>query len=216
MPLNMKNLLAAVIEVKSKSKERNFSQSIDLAINLQNIDMKKPEGRIQERIELPNPVGKDRKVCVIASGEMALKAKRAGASLVIERSGLETLVGDKKKQKDLAKNCDLFIAEAPLMPLVGRSLGATLGPRGKMPTPVPPNANIKEQIVRHQKIVLVRMRGQPILQCRIGSEDMADDEIAENAQAVVRRIEGKLKRGIKNIRSVYLKTSMGSPVKVAM
>jgi large subunit ribosomal protein L1 len=216
MPLNMKNILAAVKEIKSKSTKRKFSQSIELAINLRNIDMKKPEGRIQELIELPNPLGKERKVCVIASGEMALKAKRAGASLVLEKNDLEPFVGDKKKQKDLANNYDLFIAEAPLMPLVGRSLGATLGPRGKMPTPVPPNVNIKEQIERHQKIVLVRMRGQPVLQCRIGSENMGDNEIAENVQAVVRRIEGKLKRGIKNFRSVYLKTSMGSPVKVAI
>jgi large subunit ribosomal protein L1 len=216
MPLNMKNLLAAVKEVKGKATERKFSQSIDLAINLQNIDMKKPEGRIQERIELPNSVGKELKVCVIATGEMALKAKRAGASLVIERAALEALVADKKKQKDIAKNYDLFIAEAPLMPLVGRSLGATLGPRGKMPTPVPPNANIEEQIERHQKMVFVRMRGQPVIQCRIGNEEMTDKAIAENVQAVVRRIEGKLKRGIKNFRSVYLKTSMGSAVKVAM
>jgi large subunit ribosomal protein L1 len=216
MPLNMKNLLAAVKEVKSKSKERKFSQSIDLAINLQNIDMKKPEGRIQERIELPHSVGKEINVCVIATGGMALKAKKAGASLVLERAALEALVGDKKKQKDLAKNYDLFIAEAPLMPLVGKSLGASLGPRGKMPTPVPPNADIKEQIEKHQKMVLLRMRGQPVLQCRIGNEDMKDEEIAENVQAVVRRIEAKLKRGIKNFRSVYLKTSMGSSVKVAM
>jgi large subunit ribosomal protein L1 len=216
MPLNMKNILAAVKEVKSKSTKRNFSQSIELAINLQNIDMKKPEGRIQESIELPHSIGKNRNICVIASGEMALKAKRAGASMVLGRGEIETLVGDKKKQKDLVKNCDLFIAEAPLMPLVGRSLGSTLGPRGKMPTPVPPNADIKEQIERHQKIVLVRMRGQPILQCRVGSEEMEDKEIAENVQAVVRRIEGKLKRGIKNFRSAYLKASMGSPVKVAL
>jgi large subunit ribosomal protein L1 len=216
MPLNMKNLLAAVKEVKSKSKERKFSQSIDLAINLQNIDMKKPEGRIQERIELPHSVGKEINVCVIATGGMALKAKKAGASLVLEKAALEALVGDKKKQKDLAKNYDLFIAEAPLMPLVGKSLGASLGPRGKMPTPVPPNADIKEQIEKHQKMVLLRMRGQPVLQCRIGTEDMKDEEIAENVQAVVRRIEAKLKRGIKNFRSVYLKTSMGSSVKVTL
>lgn len=216
MPLNMKTILAAVKEVKSKSTKRKFSQSIDLAINLQNIDMKKPEGRIQERIELPNSVGKELKICVIASGEMAFKAKKAGASLVVERAALESLVGDKKKQKDIAKNYDLFIAEAPLMPLVGRSLGASLGPRGKMPTPVPPNADIKEQIERHRKLVFVRMRGQPVLQCRVGNEDMADKEIAENVQAIVRRIEGKLKRGIKNVKSIYLKTSMGSPVKVAM
>lgn len=216
MPLNMKNVLAAVKEVKSKATERKFSQSIDLAINLQNIDMKKPEGRIQERIELPNSVGKELKICVIASGEMAFKAKKAGASLVVERAALESLVGDKKKQKNIAQNYDFFIAEAPLMPLVGRSLGASLGPRGKMPTPVPPNANIEEQIEKHRKLVFVRMRGQPVLQCRVGNEDMADKEIAENVQAVVRRIEGKLKRGIKNFRSVYLKTSMGSAVKVAM
>jgi large subunit ribosomal protein L1 len=216
MPLNMKNLIAAVKEVKSSSKERKFSQSIDLAINLQNIDMKKPEGRIQERIELPHSVGKEAKICVIASGGMALKAKKAGASFVLEKAALEALVGDKKKQKDFAKNYDLFIAEAPLMPLVGRSLGASLGPRGKMPTPVPPNADIKEQIERHKKIVFVRMRGQPVIQCRVGNESMADNEIAENVQAIVRRIEGKLKRGIKNFKSVYLKTSMGSSVKVAM
>jgi large subunit ribosomal protein L1 len=216
MPLNMKNLLAAVKEVKSKATERKFPQSIDLAINLQNIDMKKPEGRIQERIELPHSVGKEIKICVIATGGMALKAKKAGASLVLEKAALENLVGDKKKQKDLAKNYDLFIAEAPLMPLVGRSLGSSLGPRGKMPTPVPPNADIEEQIEKHQKMVLLRMRGQPVLQCRVGSEDMKDDEIAENVQAVVRRIEVKLKRGIKNFRSVYLKTSMGSSVKVVM
>jgi len=216
MPLNMKNLLAAVKEVKSKATERKFSQSIDLAINLQNIDMKKPEGRIQERIELPNSVGKELKVCVIATGEMAFKAKNAGASLVIERAALEALVGDKKKQKDIAKEYDLFIAEAPLMPLVGRSLGASLGPRGKMPTPVPPNADIEEQLEKHRKIVFVRMRGQPVLQCRVGNEEMKDEEIAENVQAVVRRIEVKLKRGIKNFRSVYLKTSMGSAIKVAM
>jgi large subunit ribosomal protein L1 len=216
MPLNMKNLIAAVKEVKSSSKERKFSQSIDLAINLQNIDMKKPEGRIQERIELPHSVGKEVKVCVIASGGMALKAKKAGASFVLERAALEALVGDKKKQKDVAKNYDLFIAEAPLMPLVGKSLGASLGPRGKMPTPVPPNANIQEQIERHKKIVFVRMRGQPVIQCRVGNESMEDKAIAENVQAIVRRLEGKLKRGIKNFKSVYLKTSMGSAVKVAM
>jgi large subunit ribosomal protein L1 len=216
MPLNMKNLLAAVKEVKTNSKERKFSQSIDLAINLQNIDMKKPEGRIQERIELPHSVGTALKVCVVATGEMALKAKKAGASLVLEKAALEALVGDKKKQKDIAKTYDLFIAEAPLMPLVGKSLGASLGPRGKMPTPVPPNANIAEQIERHQKIVSVRMRGQPVIQCRIGNEKMEDKAIAENVQTVVRRIEGKLKRGIKNFKSVYLKTSMGSSIKVAM
>ena len=216
MPLNMKSILDAIKETKDKSKKRNFAQSVELVINLQDVDPKKSESKIQELLELPHPAGKESKICVIATGEMALKAKKAGANLVIERGDLEALMGDKKKQKELAKTYDFFIAEAPLMPLVGKSLGATLGPRGKMPTPVPPTVNIADQIEKHRKMVLLRMRGQPVLQCRVGNENLADEEIAENIQAVVRRIEGKLKRGIKNIRSIHLKTTMGTPVKVAM
>jgi large subunit ribosomal protein L1 len=214
MPLQKKNISDAVKELKDKSKERKFIQSIDLVINLRDIDPKKPEGKIQELIELPHVPQKKNRVCVIASGEMALKAKKAGSDLVLGRSDLEALAGDKKRQKQLAKTYDSFIAEAPLMPLVGRALGATLGPKGKMPTPVSPTENIVEQIEKHRKTVLIRMRGQPVLQCRVGTENMDAEEIAENVQAVVTRIERKLKRGIKNIKTIILKTTMGPLVKV--
>ena len=215
MPLDTKNILQAIQEAKNKSKKRNFAQSVELMINLQEIDLKKPEGKIQELIELPF-AEKGNKICVIASGEMALKAKRAGADLVIERSELEALTGDKKRQKELVKTYDFFIAEAPLMPLTGRVLGATLGPRGKMPTPAPPTANIEEHIERYRKMVLIRLRGQPVLQCSVGTENMPDEQIAENIQTIMRRIEGKLKKGIKNIRAICLKTTMGLPVKIRM
>lgn len=215
MPLDTKNILQAIQEAKNRSKKRNFVQSIELMINLQDIDLKKPESKIQELIELPF-AEKRNKICVIASGEMALKGRRAGADLVIERSELEALTGDKKKQKDLVKNYAFFIAEAPLMPLAGRVLGSTLGPRGKMPTPVPPTANIEEHIEKYRKMVLIRLRGQPVLQCSVGTENMPDEQIAENIQTVMRRIEGKLKKGIKNISSIYLKTAMGLPVKIRM
>lgn len=216
MPLDEKNLLQTIKEVKEKSKKRNFVQSIELIISLRDIDPKKPEGKIQELIELPNSTGKENRVCVIASGEMALKAKKANADLVIKKTELQALAGDKKKQKELAKAYDFFIAEAPLMPLVGKILGATLGPKGKMPTPVPPTANIVDHIKKHRKMVFIRVREQPVLQCRVGTENMEDNKIAENSQAVIRRVEGKLRRGIKNIRSIHLKTSMGSPIKMKM
>jgi len=214
--LETKNIIQTIKEMKEKSKKRNFTQSVELFINLRDIDPKKPEGKIQEAIELPYPVGKLGKICVIASGELALKAKKAGADLVIERSELEALGGDKKKQKTLVDTYDAFIAEAPLMPTIGKVLGATLGPKGKMPTPVPPNANIAAEMEKRRKTVQVRIRGQPVLQCIIGTEDMGDKEIAENVIAIIRRIEGKLKRGVKNIRSISLKTTMGSPVKIPL
>lgn len=216
MPLDSKNLLEAIKEAKERSRKKGFSQSIELIISLKGVDPKKSENRIQELIELPHPPGAENSICVFASGEMALKARRAGADLVMERSELETLMGDKKSQKKLAKSYNFFIAEAPLMPLVGRVLGTTLGPRGRMPTPVSPTASVEEQIESHRKMVLVRLRGQPVLQCRVGKEDTPPEQVAENVHAVLRRVEGRLRRGTKNIRSIRLKTTMGSPVKVKM
>ena len=214
MSLNTKALIESVKEAKGKTEKRKFTQSVELIINLRDIDMKKPESKIQELIELPHVVGKQSKICVIASGELALKARKAGADLVIERSELESLGGDKKKQKALVNEYDYFISEAPLMPTVGRVLGSVLGPKGRMPTPVAPNANIADAIDKQRKTVQVRLRNQPVLQCRIGTEDMPDEQIAENIETVIRRLEGKLKRGLKNIRSIVIKTAMGPPIKM--
>jgi len=214
MPLDQKIILAAVKEVKEKSEKRNFAQSIEFVLSLKDVDMKSSEGKIQEIIELPYSPEKPNKVCVIASGELALKARRANADLVIGRAELEGLAGKKRELRKIANEYDFFIAEAPLMPLVGKILGSVLGPRGKMPIPVPPTADIASLIEKHRKTVTVRMRNQPVLQCRVGTESMKEEEIAENVQAVLRVIEGKLKKGIKNIKFAYIKTSMGTPVKI--
>ena len=216
MVLDAKNLQEAISELRSSSKKRNFNQSVELIINLRDIDMKKPEGRIQEVIELPHPLGKNVGVCVIATGGLSLRARRAGADIVLEREDLESLAGDKKRQRETAKKASFFIAEAPLMPLVGRVLGSILGPRGKMPIPVPPTADIEEIIERQRRMTRIRSRGQPTLECRVGTEDMSDKDLQDNIQAVIGRVERRLKRGMKNIDSVYLKLSMGPPIKVSI
>ena len=214
MPLDQKTILSAVKEAKEKSQKRKFTQSIELIIKLQDIDMKAPESKIQEIIELPFAPEKPNRVCVIGSGELAMKAKNAKADYVIERGELESLAGKKQELRKVANNYDFFIAEAPLMPLVGRTLGSVLGPRGKMPVPVPPSADIANLIKKNRKTIIVRMRNQPILQNRVATENMKDEEITENVQTVIRVLEGKLKKGMKNIKSAYIKTAMGKPVKI--
>ena len=214
MPLDKKIILDAVKQAKEKSGKKKFNQTVDLILNIVEIDMKSPEGKIQEVVELPHATGKPNKVCVIASGELALKARRANADSVIERADLEGLAGKKKELRKLAEEYDVFISEAPLMPLVGRILGPVLGPRGKMPVPVAPNADIASLIAKHRKTIVVRMRNQPIIQCSVGTENMNEEELFDNIQAVLRVLEGKLKRGLKNIKLAYIKTSMGTPVKI--
>jgi large subunit ribosomal protein L1 len=214
MPLDKKTLLDAVKEAKAKSGQKKFKQTIELILDIKEIDMKAPEGKIRQIVELPHATAKPNKICVIASGELALKARKAEAELVLEKADLEALAGKKKELRKLASDYDMFISEAPLMPLVGRIFGPALGPRGKLPVPVPPNADIASLILKHRKTVVVKMRNQPIIQCSVGTENMKDEEIVANIQAVLRIVEGKLKRGLKNIKFAFIKTSMGEPVRI--
>jgi large subunit ribosomal protein L1 len=214
MPLDKKTIVDAVKQAKEKSGGKKFNQTIDLILNIQEVDMKAPEGKIQEVVELPHTTGKPNKIVVVASGELAMKARHANADKVIERSDLEALAGKKKDLRKLASEYDVFVSEAPLMSLVGRTLGPVLGPRGKMPIPVPPTTDVMALLAKHRNTVVVRMRNQPLIQVSVGSESMSDDDLFDNVQAVLRVLDGKLKRGLKNVKNVYIKTAMGVPVKI--
>ena len=214
MPLDKKTIVDAVKQAKEQSGGKKFNQTIDLILNIKEVDMKAPEGKIQAVVELPHATVKPNKVLVVASGELAMKARQSNADKVIERGDLEALAGKKKELRKLANEYDVFISEAPMMAMVGKTLGPVLGPRGKMPIPVPPNADIVELLKKHRKTVVVRMRTQPIIQVSVGSEAMSEDDLFDNVQAVLRFLEGKLKRGLKNVKNVYIKTSMGLPVKI--
>jgi len=214
LPLAKDEVARALGELRQNLVKRKFSQSIDLVVKLREVDLKKPENRINETIPLPNPPEKPLKICVIASGDLGTRAKTAGADLLVSRNDIENLSKDKKAARKLAQEYDFFIAEAPMMPLVGRALGSFLGPRGKMPTPVPPTAPIEQIVSGHRKMVRVRMREQPVLQCRVGTETMPDDKLAENIQTVFTRIEQKLERGVKNVGEILVKTTMSKPVKI--
>ncbi|MBS7657825.1 MAG: 50S ribosomal protein L1 [Candidatus Bathyarchaeia archaeon] len=215
MSVNKESLIEAVKALRNSPK-RNFLQSIELLISLKDIDFKKPESKINELIELPHPLTKPVKICVFGTGELALKAKKAGVDLVLGKEEIENLGKDKKLARKIAEEYDHFLAEAPLMPLIGKTIGSFLGPRGKMPVPVPPNASIEDLINRYRKLVRVRTRDQPAIRCKIATEDMKDEEIAENAATVISIIEGKLEKKMKNIKSIMLKLTMGSPVKVSL
>ncbi|MGA2625801.1 MAG: 50S ribosomal protein L1 [Candidatus Bathyarchaeia archaeon] len=216
MPLAKDDISRALGELRKNLTKKKFTQSIELVVRLREVDLKKPENRINEAIPLPNPPENALKVCVIASGDLATRAKSAGADMLVGRQEIENLAKDKKGARKLAQQYDFFIAEAPLMPLVGRALGSFLGPRGKMPTPVPPNAPIDQVILNHRKMVRVRMREQPVLSCRVGTEAMPDEKLVENIQAVVSRIEQKLERGFKNIGEILVKGTMSKPVKISL
>ncbi len=215
MPLPKESIQKALEELRKNHEKRNFKQSLELIIKLKDLDLRKPENRLNEVVVLPHHVGKTVKVCVIATGDLALKSKEAKADLVIGKDQLEELAKDKKAARKLQSEYDFFVAEAPLMPLVGKTIGQVLGPRGKMPTPIHLNAPIADIIDQAKRTVRVRVRDQPVIQCRIGSDELPDEQLSENIQTLFSSIEGKLERGARNISTILIKTTMGHPVSLA-
>lgn len=214
MSVSREEILSALGEVRANKGERKFRQSIDIIINLKDLDLRRPENRVNLRVELPHGTGKKRKVCVFATGDLALRTRRAGVDLVLGREQLRDLASDRKRAKKLLTKYDVFLAEASLMPLVGRVAGPILGPRDRMPTPVPPGAPIEEILERQRRVVLLRSRDKPLVQCIVGVEDMEDEKIAGNIEALISSLVGILRRGMANIRSISLKTTMGNPVRL--
>lgn len=92
-------VLEAVKEAKEQSKPRNFTQSVDMIVNIRDLDVKKPENRFNEEVTLPNGRGKEVKIGVIADGELIVQAKDAGVALVINKADLEELGKDRKAAK---------------------------------------------------------------------------------------------------------------------
>jgi len=193
---------------ESKKLKRKFKQNIDLVFNLKNIDLNLPKNRVDEEIILPHGRGKDAKIALFASGELAIKSKKY-VDLLIKPEEIEDLAKNKKQFKKIAESHDFFIAEAPLMPTIGKSLGTVLGPRGKMPKPVPPQADLTGMTKNLRNTISIRSKSNKTFHTIAGNEEMKKEHIVENVDTIIKRIEGALERGRMNIGSIYIKTTMG-------
>jgi len=204
-------LAEVVTKAKEETKKTKFKQSLELIINFKDIDVKKGFA-INEVVQLPK-TNSPATVCVIATGEMSQKAKAANADSVIGNEELAKFEANKRESRKFINKYDFFLADTKIMPTVGKALGQLLGPRGKMPTPVPFDAPIDAFLARFRTSIKVRTRASLSISCKIGDESMEDSDLATNAFAVLNTIEKKLPNGEKNIKKVMIKTTMGKPVK---
>ena len=206
-----------------KDKVRKFDESIDFIINLKDINLNEPKQRIDKEILLPNNIiTKDKpNICVIASDEILLEAKNLGLN-TIDSDGLVKLNNEEKKvKKKFVKKYDFFIVEDKMMPNVARYLARFLGPLGKMPKPFPsgygiisnPN-DLQVAIERYLKIIRIQLKKQLLIQVKIGKKSMEKEKVFENMKAVVEYIADQMPHKYNNIKSMFLKTTMGHPIKI--
>ena len=193
--------------------ERKFVESLDIAFTIRDVDLKNPNNRIQEEIRLPSGRGKELKIAMFAASDAAQKAKAAGIH-VIDPSEIEELGKNKGTAKKLANSFDFFLSEVPHMGLIGRYLGVVLGPRGKMPRPVPPVVDPGVIANGLKSTAIIKSRDKVTFQASFGTRAQSHEELLKNAMEVYNRVTGKLERGIGNIRSLYIKTSMGPATRI--
>ena len=204
-------ILAMVSKAKESAKKLKFKQSVELIMTFKDIDVKKGFA-INETVQL-GKTSAPAQVCVMATGDMNLKAKTAKADKVVDTDELNKLGANKRESRKFVGKYDFFLADTKLMPLVGKVLGQILGPRGKMPTPVPFNAPIESFLERFRTSVRVRVRSSLAMSCKIGNEGMDNADLAANALTVINAVEKKLPNGEKNIKRILVKTTMGPVIK---
>ncbi|PSP75087.1 50S ribosomal protein L1 [Halobacteriales archaeon QS_1_68_20] len=204
----------AVSRALDEAPERNFRETVDLAINLRDLDLNDPSNRVDESVVLPKGTGQETRIVVFAEGETALRAEDV-ADDVLDGDDLEDLGDDDDEAKDLADDTDFFIAEASMMQDIGRELGTVLGPRGKMPEPLQPDDDVVETVERMKNTVQLRSGDRRTFHTRVGAEDMDPEAIADNVDVILRRLHADLEKGPLNVDAVYVKTTMGPAVEVA-
>nr|AIE97940.1 ribosomal protein L1 (RP-L1, rplA) [uncultured marine thaumarchaeote KM3_03_F11] len=186
--VNETQLVEVIKQVKESDKTRKFQQSIELILVFKDIDVKKGFA-INETIQLPKKMSKSASVCIIAAGDLGIQAKNAKADRVINEAELIQLGKNKRESRKVINKYDFFLADTKLMPTVGKVLGQLLGPRGKMPTPIPFNAPVEALLERFRTSVKVKVRGSLSLSCKIGEENMEDADLAANANTIAAAIE---------------------------
>jgi large subunit ribosomal protein L1 len=210
--MDRKKLAEAVNKALEDKGKRKFTQSLEVIVNTRGVDFSKSENRVNIDIILPKGKGgKELKAAVIAEEAVADQAKKGGADLIISPGELPSYA-EPKKLKDLAENYFL-LAQPNLMGQVAKSLGQYLGKRGKLPRPI--IGNVREMIEKSKNSIRVTTKGKylPVLQAFIGTEEMTAEDLTENAEAVFDAVKAKI-GGEGNVKSVYVKLTMGRPVKV--
>ncbi|WP_408959034.1 50S ribosomal protein L1 [Natrinema sp. 74] len=202
----------AVARALEDAPDRNFTETVDLAINLRDLDLNEPSNRVDESIVLPSGTGQETRIVVIAEGETAVRAEEVADDVLSEDDVADL---DDDEAKDMADETDFFIAEEAIMQDIARHLGTILGPRGKMPDPLSPDDDVVETVNRLKNTVQLRSGDRRTFHTLVGAEDMDAENISDNIDVILRRLHADLEKGPQNIDAVYVKTTMGPSVEVA-
>jgi large subunit ribosomal protein L1 len=216
--MDKKDAIDVIKNLRQNAGKKNFVQAVDLIITLQDLDFKKPEHQVDFYITLPHAPTKKKNVAALVDVDMFDDAKGV-CDLTIPLYQFEEYAKDKKRVKKLAKKMDFFIAQSTIMTKIAANFGRILGPKNKMPNPkagcvVAPKTAMKPLYEKLQRTIRILARTRPFVQITIGREDMSDEQIADNLFLVYDQLIHHLPKERNNLKKLFIKTTMGKPVRV--
>lgn len=206
-------------EAKENSKERNFAQTFDCIVNLKNLDLKKPEHKVDFGVTLENYVkGKPLRIAAVVDHSMGDSASKV-FDRIIYKEELESYKGNTPEMRKVAKDIDKFVVQADLMTSFAQVFGKYLGPLGKMPNPrlgmvINPKTNLSELYDKLQKTVHVQLKKALVLQFPFGSENEDFKKLAASLKHVLDSLEQNLPMHKENIKDISVKLTMGKLVRL--
>jgi len=216
--METKQLIDALKRMRSESKKRKFQQSVDFTINFRGIDFKKASNQIDVDVKMPHSTGRvglAKTLVFVKDKGFAEQIKNKVDKVILD----EEIPSIKKKDAEqIISTYNVLLAEGPSILSVAKYLGQQLAPRGKMPKPITQSISAIDSAVANAttsvKVSNKKGKFMPLVHVTVGKENDKDDKIIDNISAVYDSVVPNLPNKVQNVKSMYVKLSMGPPIRL--
>merc|ERR1712047_140174 len=193
----LKESVAELLKHSLETKKRKFQETVDLQIGLKNYDPQKDK-RFSGTVKLKHVPRPKFKVCVLGDQQHCDEAKS---------KNIPSMSADDLKK--LNKQYDAFLASESLIKQIPRLLGPGLNKAGKFPSLLTHGDNIDEKINDLKSTIKFQMKKVLCLSVAIGNLSMDEDQLVQNIHLAINFLVSLLKKHWQNVRSLYIKSTMG-------
>merc|ERR1711977_410252 len=200
------------IKYSKETKPRKFPETIDLQIGLKNYDPQKDK-RFSGTVKLRHIPRPKFSVCIFGDQQHCDEAKEKNYPFM-SADDLKKLNKDKKLVKKMGKRYDAFLASESLIKQIPRLLGPGLNKAGKFPTMLTHQDDMVQKVNDIKATVKFQMKKVLCLAVAVGNVEMTDDQLVQNLNLSINFLVSLLKKNWQNVKSLYIKTTMGPPERI--